>query len=322
MNTRLITPYTMLTIAIVSAMMCAAGFFFIKPQSGISDFGLVFPSPECWQMTDSLGELINFVIIFICAPLCYLINKTFSLLKSSLPYWGLFYLPLMCANPMASGHITGNVLVLPVTLIMVPVLFSSYKSYNATRSVFFTSTCISVGSMFQQAFLPMFVALVLSCAACQILRFKEFMAMILGLIAPYWVLFGFGVITIDSFHVPDITPIFSAEITPRLFYMLVGYGIMLALTLLLALNNGMKLYAGNAQIRSYNNIINIFGLTAVAAMIFDTNNITAYTGVLNLWVALQFGNLFTLWHLHKAIWIFWLIQLSIVLFSVFILLAP
>ena len=104
--------------------------------------------------------------------------------------------------------------------------------------------------------------------------------------------------------------------------MLVGYGMLLTISLLLALNNGMKLYAGNAQIRSYNNVINIFGLTAVLGMLFDIDNITAYTGVFNLWVALQFGNLFTLWHLHKAIWLFWIIQISIVVFAVTVLIAP
>ena len=312
----------MLTIAFLSAMMCVAGYLFLPPQTSTPDFGLVFPSPEHWGLPATWGELVNVAVIGLCAPVCYLINKGYSLLKSSLPFWALFYLPLTCANPLVSGHLTGNALLLPTALVMMPVLFSSYRSINATRSTFFAATCISVGSMFQQAFIPFILALVVSCLAMQILRFKELMAMVLGLIAPYWVLLGFGVISLRSFHLPHLSTIFTAEISTVIFPVLVGYGMLLTISLLLALNNGMKLYAGNAQIRSYNNVINIFGLTAVLGMLFDIDNITAYTGVFNLWVALQFGNLFTLWHLHKAIWLFWIIQISIVVFAVTVLIAP
>lgn len=312
----------MLTIAFLSAMMCVAGYLFLPPQHPVADFGLVFSSPALWDIPRPWGEVINVAVIGLCAPACWLINKSFSLLKSSLPFWALFYLPLTCANPLVSGSLTGNALTLPTVLIMLPVLFVSYRKPNATRSVFFTATCISVGSMFQQAFLPLFVALVLSCLVIQVLRFKELMAMILGLVAPYWVLLGFGVIGLDSFHAPHLSNIFTDSVAPHIYPVVVGYGFLLFLALLLALNNGMKLYAGNAQIRSYNNVINVFGLTAVVAMLFDIDNITAYTGVFNLWVGLQFGNLFTLWHLHKAIWIFWLIQISIVVFAVFTLITP
>lgn len=312
----------MLTIAFLSAMMCVAGYVFMPMPQNSPDFGLVFPSPELWDLPDSWGEIINVAVIGICAPVCYVINKSFSLLKSSLPFWALFYLPLTCANPLVSGHLTGNALLLPATLIMLSVIFSFYRSVNGTHCAFFTATCVSVGSMFQQAFIPFILALLLSCIAMKILRFRELIALGLGLAAPYWVLMGFGVITLDSFHIPHFSNIFTDKVTPVMFPILVGYGILLAITLLLCLNNGMKLYAGNAQIRSYNNVVNIFGLTAVLAMMFDLDNITAYTGVFNLWVALQFGNLFTLWHLHKAIWMFWLIQISIVVFAVSVLIAP
>lgn len=311
----------MLTIAFLSAMMCVAGYVFIPIPDDLPDFGLVFPSPGHWAIEESWGEVINVAVIGLCAPACYLINKAFSLLKSSLPFWALFYLPLTCANPFVSGHLTGNALTLPTTLIMLAVLFSSYRSVNGTHTTFFAATCISVGSMFQHAFIPFILALVLSCLAMQILRFKELMALGLGLLAPYWVLMGFGVIGIDSFHLPHLSNIFTNPVHPAVFPVLVGDGMLLVIALLLALNNGMKLYAGNAQIRSYNNVVNIFGLTAVVAMLFDVDNIAAYTGVFNLWVALQFGNLFTLWHLHKAIWIFWLIQISIIVFAVSTLIA-
>ncbi|MDE6011101.1 MAG: hypothetical protein K2F87_06640 [Muribaculaceae bacterium] len=312
----------MLTIVIMCAMMCAAGYFFLPPNPSPADFGIVFPSPDRWQIPPLWAEAINVAVIALCAPLAYLINKTFSLLKSPQPVWALFYLPLTCCNLQVSGQLTATAITLPVTLILFTVLFSSYRAVNATQPIFFCATCISVGSMFQQAFIPFIIALFISGIVMNIMRIKELLALGLGLLAPYWVLIGFGVIGLGQFHAPHFSTVFTSVIGPRLTPVLTGGTMLLTVALLLALNNGMKLYAGNAQIRSYNNVVNVFGLTAVVAMLFDIDNINAYVGVFNLWVALQFGNLFTLWHLHKAIWIFWLIQLCILVYTVILLITP
>ena len=52
---------------------------------------------------------------------------------------------------------------------------------------------------------------------------------------------------------------------------------------------------------------------------FDIDNICAYLGVLNLWIGLQFANFFTLWNLHKPVWIFWSIQLLLLAFSIILI---
>lgn len=312
----------MLTIVLMSAMMCVAGYLFLPANPKPADFGIVFPSPDRWEIPPAWGELINVAVIGLCAPVAYLINKTFSLLKSSLPFWALFYLPLTCCNLQVSGQLTATALTLPVTLLLFAVLFNSYRMTNATQSTFFCATCISVGSMFQQAFIPFILALFLSGLVMKAMRIKEALALGFGLIAPYWVLIGFGIIRLDYFHLPHFSTIFTSEVSPRMFPILMGGALLLLISLLLSLYNGMKLYAGNAQIRSYNNVVNIFGITSVVAMLFDLDNMNAYIGVFNLWVALQFGNLFTLWHLHKAIWMFWLIQLSILVYTVVLLITP
>ena len=140
-----------------------------------------------------------------------------------------------------------------------------------------------------------------------------------GLIAVYWVLLGFGIVGIYDFHRPHLSTIFTTGVSREMFAVAVWSGVALLTALILSLYNGIKLYAGNSQIRGYNNVVNIFGLTAAVAAMCDIDNMTAYLGVFNIWVALQFANLFTLHTLHRPHWIFWLIQAVILSFAVSLL---
>lgn len=155
----------------------------------------------------------------------------------------------------------------------------------------------------------------------KICHFREITAFMLGLIAPYWVLLGLGIVTIDSFHLPQLSDIFTSPVPEGCMPVVIGTAVAFAISLLLSLYNGIKLYAGNSRIRALNNVVNLFGITAVVAMTVDMANMASYVGVVNLWFALQFANLFTLWNLHKPIWIFWLIQLCIFSYSVILILT-
>lgn len=322
MNTRLITPSAMTTVALMSAAMCAAGFLALPaPALPHQGYGLLFPVPEAWPVAPLWGEVANAAVIGLSAPAVFLINKHFSLLKSSLPFWALFYLPLTCSVLTVSGHLTGNILLLPAVLMILVALFGGYRSRNATRATFFIATCISVGAMVQPAFIPFILPVLGGMALMKICHFREITALLLGLIAPYWVLLGLGIVSIDDFHLPQLSDIFTSPIPEGCMPMVIGTAVAFAISLLLSLYNGIKLYAGNSRIRALNNVVNLFGITAVVAMTVDMANMASYVGVVNLWFALQFANLFTLWNLHKPIWIFWLIQLCIFSYSVILILT-
>lgn len=320
MNARLITPSAMLIIALMCAAMCMAGYMTLPDaQVYAGDFGLVFPSPDQWDIPGSWGEIINVAILGLCAPTVFLINKHFSLLRSSLPFWALFFLPLTCSMLPVSGKLTSAVILLPVTLMMFVAIFNSYRIRNATKNSFFIATCISAGAMIQYAFLPYIVAIALSMLTMKALRIKELLAMVFGIISPWWMLMGLGVIGYRDFTLPSPQNIFTSTVDPSVFPLLLGTGIAAVVALLLSLYNGIRLYAGNTKIRSYNNVVNVFGFISLIAIMFDIDNICAYLGVLNLWIGLQFANFFTLWNLHKPVWIFWSIQLLLLAFSIILI---
>lgn len=160
------------------------------------------------------------------------------------------------------------------------------------------------------------MAVFLSLFAMKAMRFKEFLALGLGAIAPYWIAFGLGLVNPLEIRIPNPQPIFIYGLPEHFFLPALGCAFMLLCTLMLTLTNGLLLYAGNAEIRSYINVFNIFGITAAIAAPFDVANLAAYTGVFYLWAALQFALFFTLRNAPRPRIIFLIIQALILIYGI------
>lgn len=310
MNPRVLTQAGMYVVVLLALIYSVTAFMTV-PIPSAQSYGLLFPSPSEWPLIPIAGEALNLVIIAVSTFLVYLTNKGYSLVRTSQPLWASFYLALACGNVLISGHLTAAPVVTGILQISIAPMLGSYRSRNATHEYFFIATCLAVGAMFQQAFILFLLAIIGSGFIMKSLGFKELCAIGLGLVAPYWVIFGLGLVSPLEIHWPVAETIFTGHLDQAHFVMTVGAGAGLLAGLVLALNNGIKLYAGNAGVRSYNNVINVFGLIAVAGIILDVNNATAYTGVFALWLSNQLAHLFTLWKFGKPRLIYWLIQATI-----------
>lgn len=273
--------------------------------------GICFPSPGQWGIAPVWGKTLNLALIFLLAICIYLINRTFGIIRTAMPLMASIFLPLCCGNIFISGELMPGTFVLALTLLSTATLLNSYRSRNATRSVFLAATYISIGSMFCYAFLLMAIALFPAIAEMKTGRWREYAALIGGLISPYWILIGLGIVNPLEFHPEMPQSVFTSQPDTQLFTMTVCAGVLLLATILLNLSNTVKLYAGNGKTRNFNNVVNYFGIAAAAGMIFDYRNIMAYICVFNLWSALQLANIFTLRQLRRPEILFRFIMLLI-----------
>lgn len=267
------------------------------------DAGVCFPSPNLWNLDPTLSWCLNLALLLASSFGLYLFNRAYSIVTGSstlLP--GIF--PVMTASvPWVVGTLTSSMVLAPAVLIMLAILFSCYRERNATQEVFVIATVLSIGSMFQYSFFFMTMPLFIIMAMFKCLRVRETIAVILGLIAPYWIVIGFGIVPIDAFTVPELTNLFDGS-APKgvMFIGVINLAVTALLSLVLGLNNGIKLYAGNTQRRLYNMAINVLQLTCAACMIFDFNNITTYIATFYLTASFQFANMFALSRIRKP-WI-------------------
>ncbi len=134
-------------------------------------------------------------------------------------------------------------------------------------------------------------------------RIKDIVAMIMGLIAPYWVGIGLGLLPLDSFQLPELTNLFSGvAASPELITLFVSIGFMAFIGLVLGFNNSIKLYAGNSRVNALNMTISLIGVTSMICVIIDFTNMMAYLTTLAFTVAVQIANLCALWPIKRE-WI-------------------
>jgi len=139
-----------------------------------------------------------------------LLNRSFSIVpgQASSTLSGLFLL-MATSIPWIGGVLTTSVIIAPAIMIVMAILFGSYRQSNATQELFAIATILSLGSMLQYAFLPMIVPVLVSALMFKCFRVREIIALGMGLIAPYWVAIGFGILPLERLTMPSLTNLFA-----------------------------------------------------------------------------------------------------------------
>ncbi|MDE7380740.1 MAG: hypothetical protein K2N03_01255 [Muribaculaceae bacterium] len=273
-----------------------------------SNFGICIPSPSLWNLSPLFSHIANILLLMGVAPILILLNKRFILVQGNGLMLPMAYLILVGANPFISLGFNSSTLLLIVNLISMAVLLSTYQNNNATQDFFLIATLLSVGSMTQYSFVPMILVYIIGGFFLGSMRFKELLAFGMGIIAPYWVAIGLGLIQLSDFRMPQLVNIFTdSDNRLDLLIMMIGTGIVLLVSFLLSLNNAVRLYAGNSRIRKCNNAFNVLGYVCALCMIVDFNNFTAYLASFYLWSAIQFANFFYFNHISRPRLLAWVL---------------
>lgn len=292
MRDKSIATGTMVAAAVAALLLMVYTGIYGPKFSMEGNLGLCLPSPNLWPISDMASKVINWALILCGLPFLYLFNKQFNFIGRLAPLTIIVFLLLYATNPWISQKFSTSTLLCVVNMICLWVLCDTHKSRNATQEYFFIATCLSLGSMVAYSFIPMILAYTVGGILMKSLRWREGVAMLMGFVAPYWVGAGMGLIPIESFKMPAVTPIFEDFKEPgELLATLLSIGTASLIALLLSMSNYVKLYAGNTRIRIINVAINMLGYVSLLCMAIDYNNLSAYLGTLYLWVAVQIGTL-------------------------------
>ncbi len=292
-----------------SAAMLTISYFFDTDILPAMQTGICLPSPGEWGLSGIASRAINIGILAIAALALYLSNKEYSFVHGDDTVLTGMFLLMACSNPWISSGVTTSGLLAFGNILCLSILFGCYRKRNSTQELFLIGTILSIGSMIQYAFLFMVPVYLIGAILLKCFRFKSLVAMVMGLAAPYWIGVGLGLIPLDSFRMPRFISLFEAIGSKSEFFVgLVNIAVTVVLSLFLALNNMMKLYAGNTQRRLYNVVLNLTGSVAVICILLDLNNLTTYLATIYFIAAVQLANLFSLWDIRRGS--LWLLGLS------------
>lgn len=285
------------------AAMCAASFYFFPDTRLTGESGICLPSPNLWDIPRIWSWGVNTFLLGAIAAGAFFLNRHFNFIRSTEPVLPAMFLVLAAANPWNDTHLCASTIICAVNLLNLAILFGCYKKQNATQDMFIIATFISIGSMCQYAFLPFILPIMAGGMVMKAFRFKEFCALLMGLIAPYWVGIGFGLIPLPDITVPEISNLFNGYVAPPdLIALFLSIGIAAFIGLLLGINNSIKLYAGNSRVNALNMTISLMGLTTMICILVDFTNMMAYLSTLYFTVAVQIANLCALWTIKRE-WI-------------------
>lgn len=307
-------PGSIVIASVAAAIMIAATVFFMPSLSPEKEVGICF-SFSTHILPPLIDCAINTFLLIVAVLLAFIFNKRHSFVKSTEALLPTTMTVLLAANPVNTSYLGTPVIMLIVNLICLDVMMRAYNSENATTTMFAVATYLSLGSMVQYAFLPLMIIYPLMAIIDKIFRIKELVAYIMGLIAPYWVAIGLGLISFSDFRVPRFLESLPVADGNYLLMVFISLGTLALVELMMSLNNAMLIYAGNMKVRRFNNMINLLGFSCGLFMLADFDNFGAYASTFCFAGSVQISNFFAMRRIPQSpIWFWGLLSIFMALF--------
>lgn len=279
-----------LTLIVATVVALSMG---VQPPSGDST-GLFFSIKGRLIEHGPLSAFINLVCLFTTGGIMLALNKVFSYVRSVTHLFVSAFFLLQIANPAGLVSFNaGTLLCLLTTIAMLP-LFASYQDRHAQRSIFLIFAILAAGSMFHYGFLFLIPAFILGFLNMGVFNLKGVLAMLFGLVTPFWIVLGLGIAAPDSFTVPSIDGIWNLTGQPWTNLMLVLAVITVVLGIVLAVRNLLTIMNYRMQTRVYNAFFIFTLVMAVIALCIDYCDVQVYLPLLNLMTAVQIAHAHTL----------------------------
>lgn len=297
----------MALIVLIGAWMCyATGDFTVI--SG--DCGCIFPSANGWIPWPAVDLAVNLgIICAICAAMITL-NRVYNILRSMTMVYVTFFLAMQMGTPELLVQFFSGPLVALVTMGCAVVLFSTYKRpVSSTRRVFLIFFLLSLGATVQYCYMLLIPVFLLGCVQMRVFRPRGMVAALLGLVTPWWIILGFGIVRPSDIHPPQFHSIFTEFAPEDAVLLLVSVGLTVFIALSGMVLNILRTIAYNARTRAYNGFLNILTLVTVMGLCLDYTNLVSYVPLLDCCAAFQAAHYFGPRRFERS----WMLILGIIL---------
>lgn len=284
--------------------VCAIAFvglicFFLTgshtPVAG--DRGFALPSANEWLPAGWLSFVCsmaaNTAIVITAAAMA----KIHNILRSITGLYMALFAVMQLATPQLTVQLyTGPLLALTIAICLL-LLFGVYRSERASGRVLLTFMSLSALSATQYCYAVYIPAMLICCAQMRVLGGRTLVAATLGVLAPWWILFGLGIVEPSDLHLPDFARLFETVDIGEQIWLFATAGLSASLLVLCLLLNAFKAIAYNARSRAVNGAIIVVALFTILGAVADFSNTAAYIPLLNLCAAIQTAHYFAT---HRA----------------------
>jgi hypothetical protein len=302
-----------LALMVATAVALSMG---VQPQAGEST-GIFFKLQGTTIGSPALSAAVNVLCLLVTGGIMLALNKVFSYVRSVTHLMVSAFFLLQLANPSGLVAFNAGTLLSLVTAMATLPLFAAFQDRHSQRIIFLIIALVVTGSMFHYGFLMLLPAFLLGFFNMGVFNLKGLLAMLFGLVTPFWIVLGLGIVAPSGFTAPHINGICTLTGQPWTNLTLVLAVITALLGIVLAVMNLMTIMNYRMQTRVYNAFFVFALVMAVIAMCTDYSNVTVYLPLLGLMTAVQIAHFHTLRNTfqHRYIFILLLIAGCIGLFA-------
>lgn len=252
-----------------------------------ADRGLLFESPNLWISDTWLTMVVNTGLILLTAIAWILITQIFNPFRSLTHLQASFYVVMMLSVPDIIDQLCSGTILAALMPGLFALLWSSYADMHRLRHIFLLFTILSAFSMAQYCFAVYIPAFIVGCIQMKIFSLRTVIACILGLITPWWIVFGTGIADIADLHTPHFYDALANMDTDSVVNLVVVSVTTLILIVASWLANFMSVVSMNANLRAFNGSIAITAIFTMVALLIDFGNATSYLPALMSLTAYQ-----------------------------------
>lgn len=282
------------TLTIVMAIVMMVGVRWLFNSGEVipidADRGIVVTSANLWISSEYASMVVNVALTLTAGVLMLLINQRYNLLGTVSTLEATMFFAMSMAMPdLLAQLFTGTPLCI-IILICMFLLYDTYGNPRRTGNVYLIFVILS-GMSFTQycyaVYIPVFIA---GLGQMRIMRFRTLVAALLGIITPWWVVFGCGIVGFDEVRMPEWEALFGAVGSNDTLHLFASIAVTAAVAVISWSLNFMRMLSYNAHKRAYAGNVTMVTLFTLIAILADYPNACAYAPVLCMCAAFHFAN--------------------------------
>lgn len=281
----------------------------VKPVSA-SGSGIFFTLDGELMGNSALSVTLNVLCLLVTGGMMLALNKVFNYVRAVTHLFASAFFLLQIAHPASLVSFNAGTLLSLVTAVAAMPLFAAFQDKHSQRRIFLLFALATAGAMFNYGFLVLIPAFLLGFLNMGVLNLKGVLAMLFGLLTPFWIVLGLGIASLADFVAPQILGIWNQTGDHAATLLLILTALTSLLGIVLAVVNLFTIMNYRVQTRVYNAFFVFVLISVLIAICIDYSHVAVYLPLLNLMVAVQIAHTHTL-HTHNGYRYVWLLLLIV-----------
>ena len=278
-----------LSVVALVVVTLVALIFGVQPPE-VEGHGIFFSLQGTLIEAGPLSAAINVLCLLVIGAIMLALNKVFTYVRSMTHLFVSAFFLLQLANPSGLVSLNAGTLLALVTSMTLFPLFASFQDSHSQRSIFLIFALSVTGAMFHYGFLVLIPAFLLGFANMRALGIKGILAMLFGIVTPFWIVLGLGIASPANASLPQ----WLLTAPPQMDLLVALAAATAVLGIVLSVPNLLTIMNYRMQPRVYNIFLVILLVLAVIALCLDYRDIEVFLPLLNLMVAVQLAQAYTL----------------------------